>query len=210
MRSRVVAEKRFPFDTWSPRVGDNSQYIESYGTLEFDPPAQTSVLPGGDFTEPINGKRFLGTHKIPHWYNMRFLVKDTKIFRTGGVSLRMDDATEGFNFYDLGRFMKPDTRYRLTFYIKTQDIQSLTTWGGGVYFLLDCGMKPRKVIYFPTNNGKFIGTMPWTRQSFEFTTPREFGRDGRTYLGFSRISRYNGKKGIAWIDNVEMFELPKK
>ena len=210
MRSRVVSEKRFPFDTWSPRLTDNSQYIESYGTLEFDPPAQVSVLPGGDFTEPIYGKRFLGRHKIPHWYNMRFLVKDTKIFRTGGVSLRMDDATEGFSFYDVRPFMKPDTRYRLTFYIKTQDIQSLFTWGGGVYCQIDCGMKPRKTINFPANNGKFLGTMPWTRQSFEFTTPKEFGRDGRPYLSFSRISRFNGKKGIAWIDNVEIFELPKK
>ena len=122
----------------------------------------------------------------------------------------MDDETEGITFYDLKGFMKPDTRYRLSFYIKTSDITSLFQWGGGVYFILDCGLKPRKTIRFPMNNGKFVGTMPWTRQTFEFTTPKEFGRDARTYLSFSRHKRDNDPKGIAWIDQVEIIELPKK
>ena len=123
---------------------------------------------------------------------------------------RLDKDTEGLTFYDLRGVMKPATRYRLTFYIKTQDVVSLFTWGGGVYFSLDCGMKPRKTIGFPVNNGKFLGTMPWTRQSFEFTTPEGFGKDGRPYLSFCRHNRYNDPKGIAWIDQVEIFELPAK
>ena len=209
MRSRVIAEKRSPFDTWSPKI-NNSQYVDNYGILEFEPRKNLSVLPGGDFTEAIHSKRFLGFHRPIQWYNMKFLKKDTKIFRTGGVSLRMDKDTEGFTFYDLKNILKPDTSYRLTFYIKTQDIVSLFTWGGGVFFTLDCGMKPRKTIGFPKNNGKFVGTMPWTRQSFDFTTPKELGRDGRIYLSFSRINRFNDPKGIAWIDQVEIVELPKK
>ena len=209
MRSRVVAEKRSPFHTWSPKL-NNSQFVDNYGILEFAPPAKTSVVPGGDFTEPLSGKRFLGKHNPAHWYTGKVLKQDTKIFRTGGVSIRMDDETEGITFYDLKGFMKPDTRYRLSFYIKTSDITSLFQWGGGVYFILDCGLKPRKTIRFPMNNGKFVGTMPWTRQTFEFTTPKEFGRDARTYLSFSRHKRYNDPKGIAWIDQVEIIELPKK
>ncbi|MBO5791183.1 MAG: DUF4838 domain-containing protein [Lentisphaeria bacterium] len=209
MRSRVIAEKRSPFDTWSPKI-NNSQYVDNYGILEFEPRKNLSVLPGGDFTEAIHSKRFLGFHRPIQWYNMKFLKKDTKIFRTGGVSLRMDKDTEGFTFYDLKNILKPDTSYRLTFYIKTQDIVSLFTWGGGVFFTLDCGMKPRKTIGFPKNNGKFVGTMPWTRQSFDFTTPKELGRDGRIYLSFSRINRFNDPKGIAWIDQVEIVELPRK
>lgn len=209
MRSRVVAEHRSPFNTWSPKI-NNSQYVDHYGILEFAPSKTVSVIPGGDFTEPIHSKRFLGRHKRPRWYNDRFLRKDTKIFRTGGMSMKMDKETEGFTFYDLKGFMKPDTRYRLTFYIKIQDVVSLFNWGGGVYFQIDCGMKPRKVILFPKNNGRFQGTMPWTRQSFEFTTPKEFGRDSRTYLSFCRISRFNDPKGVAWIDQVEIVELLKK
>ena len=209
MRSRVVAEHRSPFNTWSPKI-NNSQYVDHYGILEFAPSKTVSVIPGGDFTEPIHSKRFLGRHKRPRWYNDRFLRKDTKIFRTGGMSMKMDKETQGFTFYDLKGFMKPDTRYRLTFYIKIQDVVSLFNWGGGVYFQIDCGMKPRKVILFPKNNGRFQGTMPWTRQSFEFTTPKEFGRDSRTYLSFCRISRFNDPKGVAWIDQVEIVELPKK
>ena len=209
MRSRVVAEKRSPFHTWSPKL-NNSQFVDNYGILEFEPAAKTSVVPGGAFTEPLSGKRFLGKHNPAHWYTGKVLKLDTKIFRTGGVSVRMDDETEGITFYDLKKFMKPDTRYRLSFYIKTQDVTSLFEWGGGVYFILDCGLKPRKTIRFPMNNGKFVGTMPWTRQTFEFTTPKEFGRDARTYLSFSRHKRYNDPKGIAWIDQVEIIELPKK
>ena len=70
-------------------------------------------------------------------------------------------------------------------------------------------MKPRKTIIYPPNNGKFVGTMPWTRQSFEFTTPKEFGKEGRPYFSFSRHNNYNDPKGIAWIDQVEICEIPK-
>ena len=126
------------------------------------------------------------------------------------MSIRMNDETEGITFYDLRPFLKPDTSYRLSFYIKTQNITSLATWGGGVYVTVDCGMKPRETIHFPTNNGKFTGTMPWTRQTFEFKTPKDFARDERPYISFTRHSKYNGKEGIAWIDNVELFEIPEK
>ena len=168
-----------------------------------------SVLPGGDFTEPVHAKRFLGIHKVPQWCGSA-LIKDTKIFRTGGMSIRLEDGGQDLHFYDLKGFVKPGTRYRLTFYVKTRDIRSLFTWGGGVYCQIDCGMKPRKTLNFPANNGKFVGTMPWTRQCYEFTTPEEFGSSGRTCLSFNRLRKYNGKEGIAWIDQVELFELPKK
>ena len=210
MRSRVIAGERFPFDTWSPKVGESttSQYIEGFGSLEFEPPTQTSVLPGGDFTEPVWSERFLGKHEPFRWYSDRPLVKDTKIFRTGGSSIRMDsDASYGLAFWDLRGFVKPGTRYRLSFFIKTQNIQSLMD--GGVYVLIKCGMKPPKTLLFPPGIGRFFGTMPWTRQSFEFTTPEEFGRDGRPELSFYLISR-NGKKGIAWVDQVELHELNEK
>lgn len=209
LRSRVVAENRSPFDTWSPRI-KNSQDVENYGLLEFKAPAARSVLPGGDFTEPVYSKRFLGRHNPIQWVSGEVILKDTKIFRSGGASIRLTDASQGITFNDLRKIMKPDTRYRLTFYIKTQDVQSLATWGGGVYCVFDWGMKPRSTVTFPANNGKFTGTMPWTRQSFEFTTPKEFARDGRPYMAFSRHRKYNGKQGIAWIDQVELFELPKK
>ena len=208
IRSRVVAEKRSPFQTWSPKI-DNSQYVDHFGILEFEKPKTVSVIPGGDFTEAIASKRFLGVYRPHRWYSTKLLKQDKNIFRTAGVSLRLDKDTEGVNFFDIRPFMKPDTRYRLTFYIKTQDVVSLFTWGGGVYFLLDCGMKPRKTIIYPPNNGKFVGTMPWTRQSFEFTTPKEFGKEGRPYFSFSRHNNYNDPKGIAWIDQVEICEIPK-
>ena len=209
IRSRVIEGKRDPFSTWSPKI-KQSQDVENYGTLEFDPPAARSIIPGGDFTEKIVGRRFLGNHKPTQWCGSKLLCQDTRIFRTGGMSIRINDETEGFSFNDLRPFMKPDTNYRLTFYIRTKDITSLATWGGGVYVTVDCGMKPRKTINFPKNNGKFTGTMPWTRQSFEFRTPKDFGKDSRPYISFTRLSKYNGKEGIAWIDNVELFELPEK
>ena len=208
VRSRFVAENRSSFCTWSPKIR-TSHDVEGYGTLEFDLPAARSVLPGGDFTEPVYAKRFLGKHKVPQWCGSA-LIKDTKIFRTGGMSIRLEDGGQDLHFYDLKGFVKPGTRYRLTFYVKTRDIRSLFTWGGGVYCQIDCGMKPRKTLNFPANNGKFVGTMPWTRQCFEFTTPEEFGRHGRTCLSFNRLRKYNGKEGVAWIDQVELFELPKK
>ena len=59
MRSRVIAEKRSPFHTWSPKL-NNSQFVDNYGILEFEPAAESSVVLGGAFTEPLVGKRFLG------------------------------------------------------------------------------------------------------------------------------------------------------
>ena len=208
IRSRFAGNDRDPFQTWSPKVRRGHD-VENYGTLEFTGNASESLIKGGDFTEKQIGNR-LGRHIPPRWCSASKakLIQDTKVFRTGGVSLRLDENCDGVVYYDLP-FLKADTRYRISYYIKLDKIESLFQWGGGVCIALDCGILPRKIISFPPKNGKYVGTMPWTYQSFEFRTPKNLRQNiNRCYLHISRFKKYN--RGTAWIDQVELHELPEK
>ena len=91
--------------------------------------------------------------------------------------------------------MKPSTRYRLSYFLRTE---KLTGRGGAGAF-----------IYFNKTEGRAFprirvtGTTPWHRESFEFVTPAATGGGRSPVLG---LWIWNAD-GEAWFDNVEIAEL---
>ena len=88
--------------------------------------------------------------------------------------------------------LEPGTKYRLSYFIKTENLQSP---GGAGAFL-----------YFTKNKGKaFPGTQladthPWHRLTFEFVTPPDTGKDAVPVLG---LWIWNAQ-GDAWFDDVRL------
>ena len=122
---------------------------------------------------------------------------DDKIFISGGRSLRLTNVKGqrmGMAFRVPG--MKPDTKYRLTFYLRT----ALKEKGGasvGVNFAKGKSLRVPRLME--------TGTSSWHRLTAEFTSPPETGRDHVPNIVFS----VHSADGEAWFDRAELTELKK-
>ena len=94
--------------------------------------------------------------------------------------------------------LKPETRYRISFFVKGRDIVPTREGGGAGLTLCD------------TRNNSFpspaalSGTFDWLHQSFVHKTAPKTNEGGRSYI-YVRIS---GANGTAWFDGVTIEEIP--
>ncbi len=186
----VRGETGTPRSSWSPYI-NGFHNLENYGSLRFaEPPPAESVLKDSDFSAPLRGKRFLGA-----WHSHPVINQDRQCFRTAGVSIRLDEVSSSLTQYLTD--LKPGARYRLSFFIKTQNLK--ISGRGGYYIKIDWGNGIPNT--FPAN--PYNSDMPWSKQVFEFTAPAEIGSRSKPYLRFQR----HNITGTAWIDQAEMHEL---
>lgn len=95
-----------------------------------------------------------------------------------------------------GKGIKPNTRYRISYMIKLDNVKPLRK-GGGVFFnVVDCGNN-----FFPRKNW-LSGTQDWTGMYFEFKTKDKPIRD---HAGFEIKMLYC--TGTAWVDNISVEEI---
>ena len=101
-------------------------------------------------------------------------------------------------FLDEGKVrLKPSTRYRLSYFVKTDNVVALDGRGGAAAAIVGMDGSCR---FFPEK--KIRGTLPWTRQAFEFETGQDVGKDRPTLrLAISKAC------GEAWFDGVRLDEL---
>jgi hypothetical protein len=110
--------------------------------------------------------------------------------------------------------LKPDTRYRLSYFVKTRDVKPIKI-PGGTSGGVSVNIWDDRNLWFPspyTTPGKtsFSGTMDWIYQEFEFKTgpltgnldPAK-GRVNRSYLQLHILYA----SGEAWFDDVRLEEL---
>ena len=198
-RNRVIAGvKVHPYYTWSPHVlnfGD----IANFGTLHLGKSVSKNLIsdPGFKFS-------MLKGVKGSDWFNWGYWpARDTAYFRTEGVSIRL----EGSKRKDLVHRMpmlKPDTLYRLSFFIKQENVKLLpekkNPRGTGFYVRLDDGNG--SVRYFPRE--PLFGDLPWTRWEYTYrTSNKKLGTNYRPYIHFTLA----GCSGKVWIDQVEFTEV---
>lgn len=198
-RHRVVSGEKNSYDTWSPFVTGSNHMIAQFGILFFHAPAETNLLDTPDFDQPVRGKRFIGK-----WFAGKILPVDTRIFRTAGVSAVLNEQNDSISQY-LPQ-LKSNTKYRLSYYIKIRDVKPLTEQDSGVYIRME--LANGKPIILPGPRQEYKGTIPWTRQSFEFKTPEIRTRDKDNYVYVRFTKHANLASGTAWIDNVKLEEIP--
>ena len=197
-RHRVVTGGKNTYDTWSPFVTGSNHKTAAYGELLFRAsPEERNLLDTPDFDQAVRSGRFIGK-----WFGGKVLPTDRRIFRTGGVSVILNEENE-FVGQSLPQ-LKSNTKYRLSYYIRTKDVKPLTRQDSGVYVRVE--LANGKPVILPGAHLNHKGTIPWRRQCFEFKTPEIRTRGSNVYIRFSKHRHL--ASGTAWIDKVKLEEIP--
>ena len=140
-------------------------------------------------------------------------VRDTKVFVTPPDSVRFEgDSTAAVQQYLQGQHgtppLKPNTRYRLSYFVRTENVEPRAMYGGGGGVSVNVWDDHNS--WYPGGNF-FTGTMDWIYQEFEFTTGSNTnGRVGEkannSYLWLHRLNA----AGTAWFDDVRLEEIDGK
>jgi hypothetical protein len=92
--------------------------------------------------------------------------------------------------------LKGNRKYRLSFFVKTENIESNGTRHSGACVNIFAGRN----FWFPSI--KYTGTISWTKQVFEFTTPP------KTVSEKTRLNLYLLKaKGTVWFDDLKLIPV---
>ena len=205
-RGRVLNEGgivKIPHYTWFPF---QKQIAENCGTavLGKRPASQSAVLTC-DFKAPVRGKRFCGA-----WYTQKVLNIDDKVFRTAGRSVRLEpvDGSHLLRQYLTKANLKPSTRYRLSFFVKLDNVKGKDKHpASGFHSLIRFGGSGESRFLVTLPGQSFQGTSDWRRMEYEFTTPADVNSKGKAYIEFG-ISL--NATGTAWLDQVEMVPVASK
>ncbi|MBQ7695457.1 MAG: DUF4838 domain-containing protein [Lentisphaeria bacterium] len=198
-RGRMIKGKTLtPYYVWTPFPKQNP---ENCGVVRIGPkPEDKSLIKHGDFTRPVYHKRFLGNSQGT-WYGQKILVRDTKVFRTGGASMLIPPE-EGLYYY-FKKSLKPNTRYRWSYSVKLEDVKARDRYASGFYGNLRMGGvgTTNQIVSLPEH--AMTGTNDWIRLEVEFTTTPDVGKKSEPYLGLY-LRHATGK---AWVDNVRLEEV---
>ncbi len=157
-------------------------------------PEERNIVSFGDFDAPVHGRNIGGPRG---WYMGKPpFPLDTDVFAVGKASCRLVATNESAIAMEYLPDLKPETRYRLSFFLKTEDLCSPT--GGGAHVVVNDGVNNS----FPPRRS-ISGTMDWTHFSFEFTTRAKKG-DHRSYI---RLIVRGPCRGTAWFDGVHIAEI---
>ncbi len=163
-RNQAKPRKSFLY-SWSPFLKNGFHDLENFGTILFRNPDSRSILANGSFEAPAKPHNFFGVWRS-NW-NMPdgcAASQDNTTFISGGQSLKMS-SSKGISFQTGQSLpeMKPNTRYRLTYYVRTENVVPLKNNGGVCVNIWD-----DKNLFFPAI--PITGTRPWFSESFEFTS----------------------------------------
>ena len=159
----------------------------------------TNIVKDGDFNITKNDHYSAGAWSF--WQSgkesdVQLCELDEKMFISGGKSLHFKNGKGlKLNATQQLQNMKPDTKYRFSYFVKTKDLKA--PGGAGAF------------IYFSENKGtaypdpRVNGTHPWHKLTFDITTPPDTGKGIKPIVG---IWIWDAE-GEAWFDNVTIEEI---
>ena len=202
-RGRVIkGEKVMAYYVWTPFPRHNP---ENCGTIQVvnGPVADTSVIKFGDFEEPILSKRFLGAWgSTNNWFAREKLQKDTRIFRTGGASLRFEKTTPASEaICQYLPALKPNTKYKFSYMVRLENVKAQGKGGFNLNIRMGGEGNRHQTLAFP--GASMTGTNDWVRFEHEFTSTPDVGKKHRPYVGLYM----SNATGTVWIDNVKLVEV---
>lgn len=192
--------------TWSPFLRGFHD-LENYGTMVLTAPgAVPNAVSNGDFSAAPRGRFFGGWYADNKLLPTQKWVLDKSEFFTAPPSLKLS-STKGAQGMMVTQYLpklKPATRYRLTAYMRFQNVTAVKKGGGIVFNLYDTGNR-----WFP-GNAVTGSSDKWIRQSFEFTTPADTGSKlsfkGKKIVPYLRLRLFNAT-GTVWFDDVTLEEV---
>jgi hypothetical protein len=125
------------------------------------------------------------------WNKRGSLSVDTNEKHDGKSSIRIENPAGDDSFLRQAVAVKPKTRYRLSGYIKTQDV---VVKGTGATLSLEGGFEHTESI---------TGKKGWTKVAFEFDS----GAADKIKVGPRLGHHSNMAMGVAWFDELSLVEL---
>ena len=204
-RSRVLKNsKNHEVHYQSSRFARNFHDLENYGTfIRGEEPE--NLLINGDFSmKPTRSKRHFGIWKENRWQGgwiaeMNKFKNKIEIDPEEKISSPYAVRLEGENPMLLQFLpkLKPDTKYRLSFYVKLENVRQLKRGGGACVNIMDDTNR-----WFPAHNF-LTGSSPWIYQSFEFTSRPNTNKKYKSYI---RLRLLNAEGSVRF-DDVRLEEL---
>ncbi len=187
--------------TWSPFLKYGFHDLLNFGSIVFKKNKDESILKNGDFSVPRKGRTFgawtgLQKKQLKPGQSVNL---DKSTFVKGRQSLKLVNTKDNKRVLvtQFIQELKPDTKYLLTFYIKTDNLKAQGgRRGGAVVNIYD-----DKNRWFPKN--WFLGNMPWNKQGFEFTTGHMTNKKRRSYIRLY----ITGAAGSVWFDDLRLREI---
>ena len=196
-RNRMFKDTKSTFYMWTLFPGSRGFHsVDEWGVIKFAAKPE-NIVPNGNF-EKVNPK----TKRAEGWgywpkKGMKITL-DEKTFISGGRSLclELDGSVKG-NINAGCRLpgLKPNKKYRLSYYLKTENLIGKSGAGAFIYFFKSNGMALPRV--------QISGTNPWHRVCVEFKTPALTGSD---YVPPMGLWIWNAK-GKAWFDEIRIDEV---
>lgn len=151
--------------------------------------------------------RFVGWYGSPR---QDVTELDRAVYRSAPASMRISQLEVATNrpvsvsivqYLDKGeQRLKPNCRYRLSYYLKLDNVMPLRRSGGVSARIWD-----DKNVWFPdAKDGQpFVGTTDWIAQSYEFTSGPETNVQKPSYLSID----IRQATGTVWVDDVRLDEV---
>jgi hypothetical protein len=201
-RGRVLNNAKLykvPYYNWNIFKKQTAEYCGT--AIMGKAPAPTSIIRNGDFNVTVKGKRFGGA-----WYTNKKLLLDEQIFRSAGKSVRLESVpgSELLRQFIPKGAIKPNARYRFSYFVKLEDVKG-KAGNAAAGFSTQISFGGSGQSWFRPTKQAFQGTLKWQRLEYEFKAPADPCSKARAYIEF-KIS--NNATGKAWVDNVEIVEIP--
>ncbi len=189
---------------WSPVPRKSFHELEQFGMMNLTAPEKANLIRESDFQ--VERKNLYSAGKLWRiWGNkiktpeQRFEF-DKSVFINGGQSFHIINPRGGLgNCSQVLENLKPDTKYRLSYFLKTR----LTPPGGAGAYLVFCdGSANQLALPRPAVSGD----NPWHRLAFEFKTPSATNRADQKQKPLVAFWVWNAE-GEAWFDDVRIEEV---
>lgn len=203
-RNRILsggAKEENQLYTLSPYLEANKGFHQPdrFGTFIFvnEKVKDSSIIKNGSFLKHSQGKIENWNINAEKKADKKNITVDESIFMEGGQSIKLSNPDGGSLRSGQWAPVKPNSKYRISFFVKTENIESdSTSTHTGACVNIWAG----KNFWFAPK--WYSGTLPWTKQCFEFTTPENTVTE-KSYINLWLMNA----RGTAWFDDVKLIPL---
>ena len=194
--------------TLAPMERRRTEYLKNFDVSEevryrAEHPGMTNVLRNGRLEKGMSGWiRNKGELNETSWTPDGFGGAGAIKVSSRDMSTEISPKTfwRIYSTQVLGDRLKPSTRYRLSYFVKLDNVVTTRRRGGVTVALLygngNCSLFPKT---------RLSGTMPWVRQCFEFTTPDADSINGKRPHDIRLLM--TEAYGTVWFSDVRLDDL---
>ena len=192
--------------TLEPMVRRRDAYLKDFDVAaevryRAEHPGRTNILFNGRFEKGIfSWRRNVGKLGEVAWTPEGFGGAGAIRISSRDTSTEISPKTfwRAYSTQVLGERIKPSTRYRLSYFVKLDNVVTTKRRGGVTVAFLNCGLE--ETLYPKT---RLHGTTPWIRQCFEFATSTEVGKEKPPDMRLLMTEAY----GTVYFSDVRLDEL---